>query len=137
MSRRIDVVHRVPVGQPDVVQRPGQVADLGGRRVLARDAAPVAAVGDIAPLTAGVGGAGNASRVRAVLGRDAGGRAVAVLARGARDTASSSRWLEPWISQYSSWTLRFHHVSGHGVGSSHGPEVAITGASSRAAEATL
>src|SRR5436309_1824115 len=55
----------------------------------------------------------------------------------ARVTASSSRWLEPWISQYSSWTLRFHHVAGHGVFSSHGPDVAITGASRRAADATL
>src|SRR5689334_4284509 len=50
---------------------------------------------------------------------------------------SSSRWLEPWISQYSSCTLRFHQDAGHGVGSSHGPVVAITGASRRAAEATL
>jgi hypothetical protein len=55
----------------------------------------------------------------------------------ARVGASSSRWLEPWMIQYSSWTLRFHHVAGHGVGSSHGPQVAITGASRRAADATL
>src|SRR5690349_2262723 len=54
-----------------------------------------------------------------------------------RVTASSSRWLEPWMSQYSSWTLRFHQVAGHGVGSSHGPLVAITGASRRAADAIL
>ena len=54
-----------------------------------------------------------------------------------RVIASSSRWLEPWISQYSSCALRFHHVAGHGVGSVHGPNVAITGALRRAAEATL
>ncbi len=52
-------------------------------------------------------------------------------------TASKSTWLEPWISQYSSCTLRFHHVLGHGVFSSHGPQVAIAGASLRAAEANL
>ena len=50
---------------------------------------------------------------------------------------SSSRWLEPWMSQYSSWTLRFHHTAGQGVGSSHGPEVAITGPPARLADATL
>src|SRR6266545_4267874 len=50
---------------------------------------------------------------------------------------SSSRWLEPWISQYSSWTLRFHHTAGHGVGSSHGPLVAITGPPAREPAATL
>ncbi len=55
----------------------------------------------------------------------------------ARVTASSSRWLEPWISQYSSCTLRFHQVAGQGVGSSQGPDVAMTGASRRAAEAAL
>lgn len=52
-------------------------------------------------------------------------------------TASSSRWLEPWISQYSSCTFRFHQVAGHGVGSSQGPLVAIAGASRRAADAVL
>ncbi|MGC0406193.1 hypothetical protein RKD27_008837 [Streptomyces sp. SAI-126] len=41
------------------------------------------------------------------------------------------------MSQYSSWTLRFHQVLGQGVGSSQGPLVAITGASRRAAEAVL
>lgn len=55
----------------------------------------------------------------------------------ARVTASSSRWFEPWISQYSSWTLRFHQVLGQGVDSSQGPLVAITGASRRAADAVL
>src|SRR4051812_24973486 len=55
----------------------------------------------------------------------------------ARVMASSSRWLEPWMSQYSSWAFRFHQVLGQGVGSSQGPLVAITGASRRAAEAVL
>src|ERR1044072_9917808 len=54
-----------------------------------------------------------------------------------RVIASSSRWLEPWMSQYSSCALRFHQVLGHGVGSSQGPQVAITGASRRAADAVL
>jgi hypothetical protein len=59
------------------------------------------------------------------------------LSRNVEAIASSSRWFEPWISQYSSCTLRFHHVLGHGVFSSHGPQVAIAGASFRAAEANL
>ncbi|CAM5241472.1 hypothetical protein SCANM63S_03892 [Streptomyces canarius] len=52
-------------------------------------------------------------------------------------SASSSRWLEPWMSQYSSWTLRFHQTAGQGVGSSQGPLVAMTGPPARLAEATL
>jgi hypothetical protein len=54
-----------------------------------------------------------------------------------RVMASSSRWLEPWMSQYSSCTLRFHQVAVHGVGTSHGPLVAITGAPARAPAAIL
>src|SRR6266545_3670537 len=50
---------------------------------------------------------------------------------------SSSRWLDPWMSQYSSCTLRFHHTPGHGVGSSHGPQVARIGPPARVPEATL
>lgn len=41
------------------------------------------------------------------------------------------------MSQYSNCAFRFHQVWGHGVGSSQGPLVAITGASRRAAEAVL
>ncbi len=41
------------------------------------------------------------------------------------------------MSQYSSWMLRFHQTAGQGVGSSHGPQVAMTGPSARLAEATL
>jgi hypothetical protein len=53
------------------------------------------------------------------------------------DTESSSGWLVPLISQYSSCTLRFHQVPGHGVFSSHGPQVPSTGRSRRVALAIL
>jgi hypothetical protein len=42
-----------------------------------------------------------------------------------------------WISQYSSWTFRFHQVAGHEVGSSHSAQVPMTGRPARVALAIL
>ena len=50
---------------------------------------------------------------------------------------SNSVWPVALMSQYSSWTLRFHQVPGHGVFSSHGPQVPSTGRSRRVALAIL
>src|SRR5690348_4914590 len=53
------------------------------------------------------------------------------------DSESSSVCPVALMSQYSSCTLRFHQVPGHGVFSSHGPHVPSTGRSRLVALAIL
>lgn len=68
------------------MQCPGEVADLGGGRVLAGDADAVAAVGHGRAVDQlGVGGARDAGRVRPVGGRDLAGELVPEFAQGAGD----------------------------------------------------